>query len=89
MMRWRALESIGGFPTDSVTEDFLITLRLQEQGWRTVYLNEPLTEGELRALRTSVERGRPFGTHDWAIRAAETMGLLHTLHEAGRPRRVM
>ena len=45
VMRWTALESIGGFPTDSVTEDFLITLRLQEQGWRTVYLNEPLTEG--------------------------------------------
>jgi cellulose synthase (UDP-forming) len=45
MMRWTALESIGGFPTDSVTEDFLITLRLQENGWRTVYLNEPLTEG--------------------------------------------
>lgn len=45
MMRWKGLESIGGFPTDSVTEDFLITLRLQEQGWRTVYLNEPLTEG--------------------------------------------
>lgn len=45
MMRWPALESIGGFPTDSVTEDFLITLRLQENGWRTVYLNEPLTEG--------------------------------------------
>lgn len=45
MMRWNALMSIGGFPTDSVTEDFLITLRLQEEGWRTVYLNEPLTEG--------------------------------------------
>ena len=45
MMRWRALEAIGGFPTDSVTEDFLITLRLREEGWSTVYLNEPLTEG--------------------------------------------
>ena len=45
MMRWQGIEAIGGFPTDSVTEDFLITLRLQEAGWRTVYLNEPLTEG--------------------------------------------
>ena len=44
MMRWQGIEAIGGFPTDSVTEDFLITLRLQEAGWRTVYLNEPLTE---------------------------------------------
>lgn len=45
MMRWRALEAIGGFPTGSVTEDFLITLRFREEGWSTVYLNEPLTEG--------------------------------------------
>jgi cellulose synthase (UDP-forming) len=45
MMRWDGLMAIGGFPTDSVTEDFLITLRLQEKGYATVYLNEPLTEG--------------------------------------------
>lgn len=45
MMRWRGLEAIGGFPTGSVTEDFLITLRLREEGWKTVYLNEALTEG--------------------------------------------
>ena len=31
---------IGGFPTDSVTEDYLVTLRLKEIGYRTVYLNE-------------------------------------------------
>ena len=45
VVRWRALEAIGGLPTDSVTEDFMLTLALQEAGWRTVYLNEPLTEG--------------------------------------------
>ncbi len=45
MMRWSSLMRIGGFPTGSVTEDFLITLRLQEEGYSTAYLNEPLTEG--------------------------------------------
>jgi cellulose synthase (UDP-forming) len=45
VVRSRALREIGGFPTDSITEDFLLTLRLSERGWRTVYLNEPLTEG--------------------------------------------
>ncbi|MHB0951187.1 MAG: glycosyltransferase family 2 protein [Allorhizobium sp.] len=45
VVRWRALSDVGGFPTESVTEDFLMTLVLQEKGWRTVYLNEPLTEG--------------------------------------------
>ncbi|MGY3616221.1 glycosyltransferase [Bradyrhizobium sp. USDA 10063] len=45
VVRVRALELIGGLPTQSVTEDFLLTLKLAENGWRTVYLNEPLTEG--------------------------------------------
>jgi cellulose synthase (UDP-forming) len=45
MVRVAAVNAIGGFPTESVTEDFLLTLRLAENGWRTVYLNEPLTEG--------------------------------------------
>lgn len=45
MVRIAALEAIGGLPTESVTEDFLLTLRLSEHGWKTVYLNEPLTEG--------------------------------------------
>lgn len=45
MLRAEALEAIGGFPTASVTEDFLVTVRLAEAGWRSVYLNEALTEG--------------------------------------------
>jgi cellulose synthase (UDP-forming) len=45
VVRWSALDEIGGFPTDSITEDFLLTLCLQEKGHRTVYLNEALTEG--------------------------------------------
>jgi cellulose synthase (UDP-forming) len=45
MVRVEALEAIGSLPTESVTEDFLLTLRLAENGWNTVYLNEPLTEG--------------------------------------------
>lgn len=45
IVRWRAVQAVGGFPTESVTEDFMMTLVLQEAGWRTVYLNEALTEG--------------------------------------------
>ena len=43
--RWSAVQELGGLPTDSITEDFMLTLALQEKGWRTVYLNEALTEG--------------------------------------------
>lgn len=43
--RWTALRDIGGLPTESVTEDFMLTLDLQDKGWAAVYLSEPLTEG--------------------------------------------
>ena len=43
--RVRALEEIGGFPTESVTEDMLLSVKLRSIGWQTVYLNERLSMG--------------------------------------------
>jgi cellulose synthase/poly-beta-1,6-N-acetylglucosamine synthase-like glycosyltransferase len=45
IIRFSALCEIGGFPTDSVTEDFLLTVRLRERGFTTIYLNEKLSVG--------------------------------------------
>ena len=45
LIRVAALEAIRGFPTESVTEDMLMSLRMREHGWQTLYLNEPLTTG--------------------------------------------
>ena len=46
VIRMRALAAAGGgFPTESVTEDYLLTLRLKRHGFRTVYLNEQLSLG--------------------------------------------
>lgn len=45
VIRFSALQSVGGFPTDSVTEDYLVSLRLREKNFRTVYLNEALSLG--------------------------------------------
>jgi cellulose synthase (UDP-forming) len=45
IIRFPALREINGFPTDSVTEDFLLTVRLRERGYRTLYLNEKLSVG--------------------------------------------
>lgn len=45
VIRYEPLIAMGGFPTDSVTEDYLVTLRMRESGLRTAYLNEPLTLG--------------------------------------------
>jgi len=46
VIRKTALDAAGGgFPTESVTEDYLLTLRLKRHGFRTVYLNEQLSLG--------------------------------------------
>jgi cellulose synthase (UDP-forming) len=45
VIRFPALQQIGGFPTDSVTEDYLVTLKMKAAGFRTVYLNERLSLG--------------------------------------------
>jgi cellulose synthase (UDP-forming) len=93
VVRTSAVMQIGGFPTESVTEDFLLSLRLDEHGWRTVYLNEPLTEGLApEGLQEYiVQRGRwclgmmqivrnvysPFGSH--GLRPLQRFSILDSL----------
>jgi putative transposase len=43
------------------------------------------TEGELAALRSSVQRGAPFGDEVWQQRTAVALGLESALRRVGRP----
>jgi len=45
VIRFSALWEIGGVPSSSVTEDYLLSLRMSTFGYRTVYLNERLSLG--------------------------------------------
>ncbi len=45
VIRFAPLWQVGGLPTWSVTEDYLLTLRLKVEGYRTIYLNERLSLG--------------------------------------------
>jgi cellulose synthase (UDP-forming) len=45
LFRRTALQSVGGFPTDSLTEDFMLSVKLHERGWETRYLPEVLAVG--------------------------------------------
>jgi putative transposase len=58
--------------------------RLPNWNWR---VNEPLSEKELNAVRTSIDRGRPFGDDEWTEEMAETHGVWFTLRPIGRPRK--
>ncbi|HLA72235.1 MAG TPA: transposase [Steroidobacteraceae bacterium] len=51
------------------------------------YVNQPQTAAELDAIRTSVNRQRPFGDPDWVERRAREAGLEQSLVSVGRPRR--
>lgn len=73
--RVAALRQIGGIPTDSVTEDYLLTLRLEEIGYETVYLNERLSVGLA-----------PEGLREYAIqRSRWCLGLIQIFRGPDNP----
>jgi cellulose synthase (UDP-forming) len=45
VFRRAALDAVGGFPTNSVTEDFELSITLHERGWHTAYLPKVLARG--------------------------------------------
>lgn len=53
--------------------------------WRDL-VNQPLTAAELEAVRTSLQRERPYGDAAWMQGTAERLDLLGSLRKRGRPR---
>ncbi|MET7426485.1 glycosyltransferase [Dactylosporangium sp. NPDC005555] len=45
VFRRAAIESTGGFPEDTVTEDFELSVQLHAAGWKSVYVPEVLAQG--------------------------------------------
>jgi cellulose synthase (UDP-forming) len=45
LFRRSALDAVGGFPTDTIVEDWVTGMKLQSSGFRTMYLNELLSLG--------------------------------------------
>jgi cellulose synthase (UDP-forming) len=45
VFRREALDDVGGFPEASLTEDFLLSIRLQERGWKSAYVSEVVASG--------------------------------------------
>ena len=54
--------------------------------WRA-FVNEPQTQSEVDAIRSSLRRGTPFGTDNWVTQSAVRLRLRHTLRPRGRPRK--
>jgi putative transposase len=47
-------------------------------------VNQPLSEKELTAVRSCVQRGRPFGPEAWIRELADRVGLGYTFRPRGR-----
>ncbi|HSA54914.1 MAG TPA: glycosyltransferase family 2 protein [Gemmatimonadaceae bacterium] len=45
MIRRRALDDVGGFATETITEDMHTGLRMQQRGWEVVYYNRSVARG--------------------------------------------
>ena len=45
LVRRRALDQVGGFVEQALSEDFVTGIALREQGWRLVYLQQKLSAG--------------------------------------------
>jgi len=54
---------------------------------RLVRVNVAQSAAELEALRSSVNRGTPYGSDDWRMRMAKRLRLEFTLQSRGRPKK--
>ncbi len=71
----------------TVAFDFLTHWPMERpQNWIEV-VNAPDNASQLDDLRTSAQRGRPFGSADWITVMAKQLGLDSTMQARGRPKR--
>ena len=55
-------------------------------GWLK-HVNQPITEGEQKALLRSIQRSCPYGDENWSARKIKQLGLESTVVPRGRPRK--
>jgi cellulose synthase (UDP-forming) len=75
VVRRSALERIGGVPTETITEDWATSIKLQAAGYRLYYLNEALSAG------MSADKCGEFVQQ----RARWAQGTLQALHASTNP----
>ena len=83
--RWSSLcvrENAAG-PMEGMLADWPVRM---PRNW-LARVNRSEDEKELLALRTSGERGRPYGEADWTVATAARLGIDSSLRPVGRPRK--
>jgi putative transposase len=72
---------------DGKSSDFLSQWPMEQPDDWLEFVNGSERESELDDLRSSAQRGRPFGSADWVIKIAKQLGLESTMNARGRPKR--
>ncbi len=79
VVRYAAIQDVGGVATESVTEDLHTTIRMNRKGWKGVYHNEVLARGlaPADAIQYMVQRNR------WAVGAMQVLRLENPVFSRG------
>ena len=68
ILRRKALDDIGGFPTASITEDMLTSIRIHAKGWSSVYHREFLAYGiAAQTLAPFALQRQRWGVGNWQV----------------------
>jgi putative transposase len=84
-LRARTTGAAGGVAAGDLLDEWPVD-RPADAAWEAL-VDRPAPPGELEQLRTSLRRGRPFGTEGWTKKVAGELGLGFTLRAPGRPPR--
>jgi cellulose synthase (UDP-forming) len=79
LVRYAALQDVGGVATETVTEDLHTTIRMNRKGWKGIYHNEVLARGlaPADAIQYMVQRNR------WAVGAMQVLRLENPVFSPG------
>ncbi len=68
LIRRKAIDDIGGFATESITEDMLTSIRIHQNGWSSVYHNENLAFGiAAETIQPFHIQRRRWGIGGWQV----------------------
>ena len=73
VVRRQALDSVGGFAEEALSEDFVTGIALREQGWRLIYLQQKLSAGLAAERMLDFVRQR----QRWARGTLQSLKLPH------------
>ena len=81
--------SSAGIPPRDITKPLLDPGPVPRGKKWLEWVNQTLDDSDLKELRESINRGRPFGSEVWQQRTAKKLELESAMRPRGRPRKIL